>query len=139
LADLVVVDLGKDDLLPDPERVVSPAVERARAEAAEVADARQRDRDEPVEELPHAGAAQRHARADGHALAQLEARDRLARLADLRALAGDRGQLLDRGVELLRVGLGLADAHVERDLRDPRDLHDRAKPELLLELLAELR
>src|ERR1044072_755998 len=53
------------------------------------------------EELPHAGPAQRHARADGHALAHLEARDRLAGQADLRPLACDRGQLLDRGVLLL--------------------------------------
>src|SRR3954471_12163200 len=38
LLDVVVVDLGKDDLLADAERVVAAAVERARAEAAEVAD-----------------------------------------------------------------------------------------------------
>ena len=42
--------------------------------------------------------------------------DRLARLAHLRALAGDRRQLLDRGVERLGVRLRLADAHVQRDL-----------------------
>src|SRR6188472_1781026 len=60
----VVVDLREDDLLANTERVVAAAVERARVEAAEVADARQRDRDEPVEELVHPGAAQRHARAD---------------------------------------------------------------------------
>src|SRR6187455_3071796 len=49
--DLVVVDLGKDDLLADAERVVPAAVERARVEPTEVADARQRDRDESIEEL----------------------------------------------------------------------------------------
>ena len=41
---------------------------------------------------------------------------------------GDRRQLLDRAVERLRVGLRLADAHVERDLLDARDLHDRVEP-----------
>src|SRR5919199_165437 len=80
LLDVVVVDLGEDDLLGDPERVVAAAVERPRVEPAEVADPRQRDRDEPVEELVHAGAAQRDLRADRHALADLELRDRLARL-----------------------------------------------------------
>ena len=77
-------------------------------------------------------------RADRHPLAELEARDRLARLAHLGALAGDDRQLLDRGVERLRVGLRVADAHVQRDLLDLRHLHDRAQAELLLELRAQL-
>src|SRR5436190_595312 len=133
LLDVVVVDLRKDDLLAHAERVVAAPVERARVEPAEVPDARQRDRDQPVEELVHAGAAQRDARADGHALADLELRHRLPRTADLRPLAGDGRQLLDRGVELLRVGLRLADAHVERGLLEPRHLHDRAQLELVLQ------
>src|SRR5437588_3434828 len=138
LLDRVVVDLREDDLLPDAERVVAAAVERSRIEPAEVADARQRDRDEAVEELPHLGAPERHARADRHPLADLEARDRLLRATHLRALPGDRRQLLDRRVERLRVGLRLADAHVERDLRDRRHLHDRREGELLLEPGAQL-
>src|SRR5258708_3066321 len=36
LFDAVVVDLGKDDLLADPERVVAAPVERARVEPTEV-------------------------------------------------------------------------------------------------------
>src|SRR4249919_748821 len=137
LRDVVVVDLGKDELLANAERIVSAAVERARAQAAEVADPRQCDRDEPVEELPHAVAAERDLRADRHPLADLELRDRLAGLAHLRALPGDDRQLLDRRVELLRVGLGLPDAHVERDLRNARDLHE-GQAELVLQLAAEL-
>src|SRR6185437_7666610 len=104
----------------------------------EVADPGERDRDEPVEELVHPRAAQRHARADRHPLADLELRDRLAGAPDLGTLAGDRRQLLDRGVEQLRLGLRLADAHVERDLLDPRRLHDRVEPELLLEARPDL-
>src|SRR5690349_15559808 len=95
LLNVVVVDLREDDLLAHAERVVAAAVERARVQSAEVADARERDRDEPVEELVHARTAKRDLRADRHALADLELRDRLARTADLRALAGDRRQLLD--------------------------------------------
>src|SRR5262249_16423314 len=48
---LVVVDLRKDDLLADPDGVIAAAVERARIEPAKVADARQGDRREAVEEL----------------------------------------------------------------------------------------
>ena len=44
LVDRVVVDLREDDLLPDAERVVAAAVERARVQAAEVADPGDRDR-----------------------------------------------------------------------------------------------
>src|SRR6059058_5338081 len=41
LLDVVVVDLGEDELLAHAERVVAAAVERAGVEAAEVADPRQ--------------------------------------------------------------------------------------------------
>src|SRR5688572_28631739 len=45
LVDLVVLDLGEDDLLLDAHVVVAPAVEALAGNAAEVAHARQRDRD----------------------------------------------------------------------------------------------
>ena len=116
LVDLVVLDLGEDDLFLDADVVVAAAVERAARDAAEVAHARQRDGDEAVEELVHAHAAQRDHRADGHVLADLEVRDRLAGLGDHRLLAGDLGQVADRVVHDLLVGHRFADAHVERDL-----------------------
>src|SRR5262249_24050924 len=128
----------EDDLLANAERVVAASVERAGIEPAEVADPRERDRDQPVEEVPHPGAAQRHARADRHALADLEARDRLPRTAQLGALPGDRRGLVHGGVEEFGVVLRLADAHVERDLRDSRNLHDGAQPEVVLETGAQL-
>src|SRR5207244_7658943 len=109
-----------------------------RVETPEVADPWQRDRDEPVKELIHARPAQSDTRADGHALADLELRDRLARAPDLGALARDRRQLSDRSVERLRVGLRLADAHVERDLLQTRDVHDGRQAELLLQPCAQL-
>src|ERR1035437_1756040 len=54
LSDVVVVDLGENDLLANAERVVAAPVERAGVEPAEVANARQRHRDQPVEKLVHA-------------------------------------------------------------------------------------
>src|SRR5207247_10400901 len=109
LLDVVVVDLGEDDLLANTERVVAAPVERTRAEAAEVADARQRDGDQPVEELVHAVTAYRDLGAARHSFADLELRDRLPSTANLRALAGDHGELVQGRVELLRVGLRVAD------------------------------
>src|SRR5215469_10957085 len=72
---LVRVDLVEHDLLDEPVCVVALAVKLPVVQAAEVTDARQRDRQQPVEELPHPVAPQRHVRADRHALAQLELSD----------------------------------------------------------------
>src|SRR5438309_9427264 len=74
--DLVVVDLGEDELLGDAERVVAPAVERVGGKPAEVANAGDGQADQPVEELPHPVAAQRGLGPDGVALAQLDLVDR---------------------------------------------------------------
>src|SRR3954449_2708019 len=136
--DAVGVDLVEHRLLVEPERVVAPAVELVRRQAAEVADTRQRDRQQPVQELPHPVAAQRDLRADRHALAQLELRDGLGRPADLRLLPGDRGEVADRAVDQLRVAGGVADTHVDDDLHDAGDLHDVAVAELLLQAAADL-
>src|SRR3954469_22859169 len=138
LVDGVVVDLGEDDLLADADGVVAAAVERRRLQAAEVADPRDRDRHQAVEELVRALVAQRDRDADRHALAQLEVRDRLAGPADAGLLAGDRAELLLGGLEDLGVLLAVADAHVQRDLLDAGSLHRGRVAEPLDETLADL-
>src|SRR5437868_3234173 len=50
--DLVLVDLVEHDLLRETEGVVAAAVELLRRPTAEVADARQRERQPAVQELP---------------------------------------------------------------------------------------
>ena len=136
--DRVVVDLREDELVVHPERVVAAAVEGTGVEAAEVADARDGQADQPVEELPHASSPQGDLRADGVALAQLEVGDRLAGLGDHRLLAGDRGEVLDGAFEQRRLPDGGADAHVDHDLLEPRHLHDVGEAELVLEGRADL-
>src|SRR5574338_10776 len=56
--DPVLVDLVEHRLLREAEGVVAPTVELLGRQAAEVADAREGDRHETVEELPHPVAAQ---------------------------------------------------------------------------------
>src|SRR5262245_43442844 len=133
--DPVLIDLVEDGLLGQAERVVAVAVEPAPVQATEVADTRQRDGQQPVQELPHPVAAQGHLRADRHALAQLELRDRLGRPAHLGLLAGDRGEVADRAVDQLRVPGSLTDTHVDDDLHKARHLHRVGVPVLRLELL----
>src|SRR5690606_2086116 len=65
--DLVLVDLVEDRLLGDTEGVVTVAVELVRVEAAEVADARERERQQAVEELPGTVTTEGDVRADRHA------------------------------------------------------------------------
>src|SRR5437868_9495208 len=62
--DLVVLNLGEDDLLFNAETVVAASVEGAVRHAAKVTDARDGDVHEPVEEVVHARPAQRHHTAD---------------------------------------------------------------------------
>src|SRR3954454_15113390 len=135
--DAVVVDLREDQLLGDAERVVAAAVE-LRGQAAEVTDAGNGDADEAIEELPHAVAAQRDLGADGIAFTQLEAGDRLLRLRHDGLLPGDDLEIAHGGFEQARLLHGTADAHVEHDLLEARDLHDVADTERLLERGADL-
>src|SRR6185312_12787266 len=122
LVDLIVVDLRKDHLLLEADRIIAASIERARTEPAEVADARDRDRDEPVEELPHPRAAQRDAGADLLALPQAEVGDRLFRLRANGPLSADQLELLDDAVEQLGLLDGFAHAAVDHDLAELRDL-----------------
>src|SRR5690348_16634397 len=138
LLDVVVVDLGEDHLLLDAERVIATSIEGARTEAAEVANTRDRHRDEPVEELPHARAAQRHRRPDLLPLTQAEVRDRLLRLLAHGLLAGDRRQLFDDLVQDLGLLDGFTDADVEHDLLERRDLVGIREVELLHQLWTNL-
>jgi hypothetical protein len=94
--------------------------------------------DGAVEELPHAVAPQGDLGTDRHALAELEGRDRLAGPRDHRLLAGDDAHVRDGGVEELRVLRRAADAHVDDDLLEPRDLHHVGQADGLLELRPDL-
>src|SRR6185295_9163133 len=136
LLDHVVVDLREDHLLLDAERVVPASIEGAGVDAAEVADARDRHRDEPVEELPHPRAAKRHRGTDLLALSQSEVRNRLLRFLPNRTLAGDDAQLEHDGVENLGILDRFADAAVDHDLLERRDLIDVGESELVLQPVA---
>ena len=130
LGDLVDVDLREDDLLGDAEGVVALSVELL-VDTLEIADTGKCDCDQSLQELVHPGVAQRHAHTDGHALAQLEVGDVLARTRLHGLLTGDLRQLGLGDVDELLVGDGLAHALVDDDLGELRALHDARVTELL--------
>src|SRR6185436_14911036 len=94
---LVVFDLGERELLAEPEAEVAAAVERLPGHAPEVADARQGEHRQPLQEVPHPLAAERDLGADRVASPQPELGDRALGLRDDRLLAGDRRQVADGG------------------------------------------
>ena len=135
LIDLVVVDLGEDDVLLEAERVVAAAVEALRTDAAEVACTR--------------GSAMVTSRSRNSymrsprsvTLAPIGMFSRILKVAiDLRArvMTGFWPAIsvrsLAAAVDLLAVVDRLADAHVEDDLFEPRHLHRVLVAELLDQL-----
>src|SRR6185295_9309365 len=84
----------------------------------------------------HAMAAQGDLGADWHAIAKLVSRDRLARAGDDRTLPRNHRQILGGGVDLLAIVHRLANAHVEHDLLDARNLQRILVAELLGHILA---
>src|SRR5215217_5592826 len=75
---------------------------------------------------------------DRHALAQFELGDRLAGPGDDRLLTRDGGQIANGTVDQFRVPGGFADAHVDHNLDQVRNLHDVADGEFLLQRLGDL-
>src|SRR5881396_422113 len=136
--DLVVLDLGEDELLLEPERVVAAPVKALVGHALEVPDARKRHGHELLKEMPHPLTPERHLQADRHADTQAEVRDGLLRLGHDGALPGDLREVSGGGVHGLRVTDGLAHADVEDDLLDLGDLHHVAVAELLAQILANV-
>src|SRR6185437_112142 len=137
--DPVLVDLVEHRLLGQAERVVAVAVQLLAVQAAEVADTRQRDGQQPVQELPHPVVTKGDLRADRHALTELELGDGLGGPADQRLLTGDRGEVANGAVDQLGVAGGLADTHVHDDLHQARNLHGVAVLVLLLKRGNHLR
>src|SRR3954447_8971031 len=136
--DLVLVDLVEHDLLGETEGVVATAVELLGGQTTEVADARQRERQGAVQELPHAVATECDVGTDRLALTQLELRDGLAGLGDGRLLTGDRGEVADGALDQLGVAGGVAHTHVDHDLDEAGDLHDVLVLELVTQLARDL-
>src|SRR6218665_1779965 len=116
--DSVLVNLVEHRLLGETESVVAVAVELAVTQATKVPDARQREREQPVEELPHPVTAERDVASNRLALTEFELRDRLPCLGHKRLLAGDEGEIGDSTVDDFAIASGLTHTHVHNDLHE---------------------
>src|SRR5579875_582655 len=126
-----VIDFGEDQLIFYPQRVIAAPVERFRRDPAEVAHPRQRHVHQAVEKLVHAVPTQRHHAGDGHVLAQLESRDRFARLRHHRLLSGNLSEFVHRAIHQLGVLGGLAQTDIDGNLLHLRHRHGVLIRELL--------
>src|SRR6267154_180625 len=110
-----VVDLRKDQLVSQSQRIIPTAVKRILGQTAKVAHTREHHVAQAIEKFVHHIAAQSHRTADGHPLANLEIRDGLLRPRDHRLLPGDLAELNRRGVQELGVLTCFAETDVDRD------------------------
>src|SRR5262249_47595310 len=94
-------------------------VERIRVEAAEVAHAGERERNQAIQEFVHASPAKRDLATDIQPFAQAERGDALASLAADWLLAGEFGERGSGVVDVLLVLRGATDAHADDYLLEP--------------------
>ena len=100
---------GNTSCSPSPRLKFPWPSNALRVEPAEVADPRQGERNQPVEEFVHPLATKGDLAADVHPLAEPETGDRLAGLADHRLLAGQISLMRRQGVfHVLFVGVSAA-------------------------------
>ena len=104
-------------------------------DAVEVADTREGDADELLEELIHLDVAQGDLRTDRHAAAELEVGDVLLGHRDDGLLASDDGEFLSGLLDDLLVLGGVTDTFVDGDLEQTGNLHRGSIGELLRQLL----
>ena len=133
-----VINFWKNQLIFDAKRIVAATVKRLMGYAPKVANTRQRDIDQTVEELVHPFAAKRNATTDWHPLSQFEIGDGCFGAGHNRFLASYRGQLFRGVIQGLNVANSLADAHVDHDFIQLGHLHDVFQLELALELVSYL-
>src|SRR5699024_2156751 len=134
---LVHVDFFAHGLLRQTRGVVTVAVELLVRPTAEVTDTWQRDGQQTVEEFPHAVAAQGNASTNWHAFTQLEVCNGLLCATQLWLLTGNEGQIFQSAVDDLGITGSVADAHVDNNLDDARDLHDVVVGELLVKSILD--
>ena len=124
LIDFVVFDFWENKLLLDADGVVAATVEGIAADTPEVANTRQGDVHELVEEIIHASAAQCDFATDSHAGAKFPCRQGFASASDDGLLTGDSRQVVNSRIENFGIADSVAASHIDDDLFELGHLHD---------------
>src|SRR5690606_36448757 len=122
---LVVLDLGENDLLFHTDVVVTTTIECLARHTTEIAHARQRNRNETIKEFIHLRTAQGHHATDRIAFTNLETRNSFTRLGNDWLLTSDLGQITDSMLDHFLVSHSFRQTHIKRDLLDARHFHHR--------------
>lgn len=131
----VVGDFWEDQLLFQTHGVVAAAVERLGRDALKVSDSRENHGDQSVKEVVHAVAAKGDFATDLEAFSNFKVRNGFLCDGGDWLLAGDECHVSHGVLKVLRILIRCAGSHVDHDLFQSWNLHDR----LVLELLAHLR
>src|SRR5712671_3167727 len=119
LVDLRVINLREDQLIMQPEGVITPSVKRLDGDSAKVTYTRKNDANQTVEKFIHSIATQRDHRTDRHTFAYFESRNRLSCPRHNWFLSGNLSQFVDGRIENLCVLRRLAHTHVDDNLVQP--------------------
>src|SRR5262245_18826045 len=129
--DLVRLDLRKNNLLAQAERIIAAAIEGPIRDSLEIANSRQCDMNQSVEKLVHALLPQSDHATNRNPFAQLEVSDGLFSARHYRLLSGDGGDLGYGGIENLDILRGLSESDIHGNFFQPRHLHGVLVAELL--------
>src|SRR3990167_685383 len=132
--DFVVINFREDDLLFNAHAVVTTTIEGLGIQAAEVANPRQGDRKQAIQELIHLLTAQSYLNANRPAFADFKASDGFASVSYDRFLTGDFFQVSYRVLDDFFVTDCFAYTHVQGDLGNARNFHHVAQLKLFLQL-----
>ena len=122
--DFIVVDFRENELFLDAESVIASAVEGIAVDASEVADAREGDIHELIEEIIHAGAAQSDFATDSHTLTEFPSGEGFSGASDDGFLPCNGGEVGNGRFEDFGITDGVAASHIEHDFIELGNLHD---------------
>ena len=120
----IVVDFGENELFLDAEGVIASAVEGIAIDASEVADARESDIHELIEEIIHTGTAQGDFATDSHTLTEFPSGEGFTSASDDGFLPCDGGEVGNGRFEDFGITDGVAASHIENDFIELGNLHD---------------
>ncbi|EFH27902.1 hypothetical protein GVAMD_0969 [Gardnerella vaginalis AMD] len=129
----VRIDLMEHRLFRKTKVVITLTVKLVAIDTTEIADTRQSQSEQTIQEFPHTIATKSYVSTDSLTFAQMELSDRLLCLSYLWLLAGNQSEILNRTFDELRITSCSADAHRDDNLLHASHLHRISVAEFFLQ------